>query len=71
MAYRKGQKYANATSGVIIGLVFAVPMMGVVTFFLWEPEWWNAKALAYFALAGILGPAAGRIFLFMAYLTYL
>ncbi len=64
---RKGQEYANATSGVIIGLIVAVPMMGAAAAALWEPEWWNPKAIFYLMMAGLAGPATGRLFLYMSF----
>lgn len=64
---RRGQAYGNATSGVMIGLMVAVPMMGAGVAALWEPEWWNPKALFYLVMAGLAGPASGRIFLYMSF----
>jgi drug/metabolite transporter (DMT)-like permease len=63
---RKGQAYANAASGVMIGLMVAVPMMGAGVAALWEPEWWNPEAIFYLTMAGLAGPATGRIFLYMS-----
>ena len=37
---RKGQRYANATTGVLIGMIVTVPLLTVLTVLSWQPEWW-------------------------------
>ena len=63
---RHSESRANAATGVLIGLIVSLPFMAVATYFLWEPSWWNWKALGLFAAAGAINPAVGRVFLFLS-----
>jgi drug/metabolite transporter (DMT)-like permease len=61
LSARRGQQYANAPTGVMIGLFVMVPLFWIPTIYLWEPGWWHPEALFYFAIAGIFGPAISRV----------
>jgi len=63
---RRGGRYGNAVTGVLIGLIVILPFLGVVTWALWEPGWWNPRAYMLLAAGGLLGPAIGRVFYFAA-----
>jgi DME family drug/metabolite transporter len=63
---RRGGSYANAVTGVLIGLVVTVPPLGAAVWVLWRPEWWNPRAYVLLAAAGLLGPAIGRVLYFSA-----
>ncbi len=63
---RRGQAYGNAATGVLIGLIVTTPPLVVATWWLWRPEWWNPLAFFYLAVAGLLGPAVGRVLYFAA-----
>lgn len=67
---RRGGKYGNAVTGVLIGLIVILPPLGVATWALWEPGWWNPRAYVLLAAGGLLGPAIGRV-LFFAAIHYL
>ena len=58
---RRGQQYASAATGVLIGLFVMVPAYGAGVAIFWQSGWWNREALFYFALAGLFGPAIARI----------
>ena len=55
LSARRGQQYANAPTGVMIGLFVMVPLFWIPAIYLWEPGWWHPEALFYFALAGLFG----------------
>ena len=63
---RRGQRHANAVTGVLIGLIVILPPLMVATWALWRPEWWNPRAYLTLAAAGLLGPAIGRVLYFAA-----
>jgi len=63
---RRAENRANAVTGVLIGLVVSLPFMASATLLLWQPGWWNVKALVLFAAAGAINPAVGRVFLFLS-----
>jgi len=67
---RKGGEHANALTGVFIGLFTSLPVMLAVTWYYWEPEWWNPPAFFFFSLAGLTGPAMSRVFLYLS-ISYL
>ena len=67
---RKGGEHANALTGVFIGLFTSLPVMLAVTWYYWEPEWWNLPAFFFFSLAGLTGPAMSRVFLYLS-ISYL
>ena len=52
---RKGGEHANALTGVFIGLFTSLPVMLAVTWYYWQPEWWNLHAFFFFSLAGLTG----------------
>lgn len=62
---RKGQRYGNATTGVLIGLLVGTPMLLVATAIFWQPSWWHPCAYVFFILAGLAGPCFGRMFIFL------
>ena len=61
---RQGRYYGNAYTGVLIGLIISVPLLLLLTYFTWEPHWWNLDALIKLSIAGFLGPAVGRVLYF-------
>ncbi len=63
---RRGGSYANAVTGVLIGLIVTTPPLAAVVWALWRPEWWNPRAYALLAAGGLLGPAIGRVLYFAA-----
>ncbi len=63
---RRGERHANAVTGVLIGLLVSLPVMAAATAWLWEPGWWNPWAFALFAAAGVVGPSLGRVLYFQA-----
>ncbi|MEE9257496.1 MAG: DMT family transporter [bacterium] len=63
---RRGGSYANAVTGVLIGLIVTLPPLVAATWALWQPEWWNPRAWALLATGGLLGPAIGRVLYFSA-----
>ena len=63
---RRGQRHANAVTGVLIGLIVTVPPLMIATWALWKPEWWNPEAYLLLAASGLLGPAIGRVLYFAA-----
>ncbi len=63
---RRGQRHANAVTGVLIGLIVILPPLMIATWALWQPEWWNPRAYLTLAAAGLLGPAIGRVLYFAA-----
>ena len=67
---RKGSEHANALTGVFIGMFSSLPVMIAITWYYWEPEWWNLPAFFYFTLAGLTGPAMSRVFLYLS-ISYL
>ena len=48
---RKGGEHANALTGVFIGLFTSLPVMLAVTWYYWQPEWWNLASV-FLLLAG-------------------
>lgn len=67
---RKGSEHANALTGVFIGMLTSLPVMIAVTWYYWEPEWWSPAAFFFFGLAGLVGPAMSRVFLYLS-ISYL
>ncbi len=67
---RKGSEHANALTGVFIGMFTSLPVMLAVTWYYWEPEWWSPPAFFFFTLAGLVGPAMSRVFLYLS-ISYL
>ncbi len=63
---RMGREHANAITGVLIGLLLPMPLLLLATSALWEPGWWSPRAIGFFVLAGLAGPACSRVFLFLA-----
>jgi uncharacterized membrane protein len=63
---RRGQRHANAVTGVLIGLIVTLPVLLIATWFLWQPGWWNPKAYLILAASGLMGPAMGRVLYFAA-----
>ena len=63
---KRGQRHGAALTGVVIGLIVSVPLLVALAILSWEPAWWNKKAWFWFFLAGLTGPAAGRVFMFRA-----
>ncbi len=63
---RRGGHHANAVTGVLIGLIVTVPPLAALSWLLWEPSWWNARAWVLLAAGGLLGPAIGRVLYFSA-----
>ncbi|MBI2132574.1 MAG: DMT family transporter [Candidatus Tectomicrobia bacterium] len=63
---RRAESRANAVTGVLIGIVVSLPFLAASTAYLWEPGWWNLRALVLFAAAGAINPAVGRVFLFLS-----
>lgn len=61
-----GREHANAISGVVIGLIVPLPLLLLATALAWQPGWWHPRALMFFVLAGLAGPACSRVFLFLA-----
>ena len=62
---RKGQRYGNAATGVLIGMLVGTPILLAATALLWEPGWWHPRAYALFIAAGLAGPCFGRMFIFL------
>ncbi len=63
---RRGETYANAPTGVLIGLIVSVPLLVTATTYHWDPAWWNLRGVLHFIAAGLMGPAIGRVFLYMS-----
>ena len=61
---RSGQRHANAVSGVLIGIIVSFPPLLVVAIWTWEPTHYQPLAWFFFALAGVMGPAVGRVCFF-------
>ena len=61
---RSGQRHANAVSGVLIGLIVSMPPLLVGAVWMWEPAHYQPLGWLFFALAGIAGPAVGRVCFF-------
>ncbi len=62
---RRGQQHGNAATGVLIGLIVNVPWLLALTWWYWEPHWWNPWALLFFVGSGATGPCLGRVFMFL------
>ncbi len=62
---RKGQRYGNATSGVMIGLIVSAPILIAALALFGQPGWRRPGALALFVAAGLAGPCLGRVFIFL------
>ena len=58
---RSGQRYANAVSGVLIGIIVSFPPLLAGAIWTWEPTHYQPLAWLFFALAGVMGPAVGRV----------
>ncbi len=63
---RRGQKHGNAMTGVVIGLIVNTPILIAVTAWFWEPGWGILRAILWFMVGGITGPAIGRVFMYRA-----
>lgn len=61
---RSGQRHANAVSGVLIGLIVSLPPLLVGALWTWESAHFHPLGWLFFALAGIAGPAVGRVCFF-------
>ena len=61
---RSGQRYANAVSGVLIGIIVSLPPLLWGAVCTWEPAHYQPLGWLFFALAGIAGPAVGRVCFF-------
>ncbi len=61
---RSGQRHANAVSGVLIGLIVSMPPLLVGAVWTWEPAHYQPLGWLFFALAGVAGPAVGRVCFF-------
>ncbi len=61
---RSGQRYANAVSGVLIGIIVSFPPLLAGAIWTWEPAHYQPLAWLFFALAGVMGPAVGRVCFF-------
>ncbi len=61
---RSGQRHANAVSGVLIGLIVSMPPLLVGAVWMWEPAHYQPLGWLFFSLAGIAGPAVGRVCFF-------
>lgn len=63
---RRGQQHGGAVTGVVIGLIVSTPFLLMATAYFWEPSWWNLKAILWFTVGGLTGPALGRVFMYQA-----
>ncbi|MBI3126150.1 MAG: DMT family transporter [Candidatus Tectomicrobia bacterium] len=63
---RRGERFANATTGVLIGLLVNLPIMGAAAWYFWDPAWWNPWGILCFAIDGVLGPPVGRVLMFLS-----
>ena len=61
---RMGQRYANATSGVVIGLIVSIPFLLLLVFIFSDLRSIDETAVLCFLVAGLLGPCFGRLFHF-------
>ena len=61
---RSGQRHANAVSGVLIGIIVSLPPLLAGAVWTWEPAHYQPLGWLFFALAGIVGPAVGRVCFF-------
>ena len=52
---RRGQRYGNAVTGVVIGPIVNLPLLIGATILLWEPGWWNLRAVMLFVALGLAG----------------
>lgn len=66
LAIRRGQRYGNAVTGVIIGLIVNTPVLIGFTAWFWEPGWWNLRAVGLFLALGLAGPSLGRVFMYQS-----
>ncbi|MEK6709645.1 MAG: DMT family transporter, partial [Nitrospinota bacterium] len=66
LVVRRAEGYANAATGVLIGLLACLPVMAAATFYLWQPGWWDWRAWAVFAASGAAGPSIARVLLFLS-----
>ncbi len=63
---RRGQKYGNAVTGVIIGLIVNTPVLIAATAYFWDPAWWDLRAVGFFVMLGLAGPSLGRVFMYQS-----
>jgi drug/metabolite transporter (DMT)-like permease len=63
---RRGERLANPTTGVLIGLLVNLPIMGAATWYFWESHWWNPLGILCFVVDGIVGPPVGRVLLYLS-----
>ncbi len=61
---RSGQRHANAVSGVLIGIIVSFPALLAGAVWTWESAHYQPVAWAFFGLAGVMGPAVGRVCFF-------
>tara|TARA_B100000686_G_scaffold194950_1_gene201874 strand:+ start:4677 stop:5558 length:882 start_codon:yes stop_codon:yes gene_type:complete len=61
---RMGQRYANATSGVVIGLIVSVPFLLALVLIFSDLRLIDRTAVLCFFVSGLLGPCLGRLFIF-------
>ena len=61
---RSGRQHANAVSGVLIGIIVSMPPLLLGAIWTWEPAHYQPLGWLYFALAGVMGPAVGRVCFF-------
>ncbi|MDA0999829.1 MAG: DMT family transporter, partial [bacterium] len=66
LVVRKGQAHGNAITGVVIGLIVNTPLLIAASWYLWEPEWWNLRAIFWFMAGGVTGPVLGRVFMYQS-----
>ena len=63
---RLGREHANAITGVVVSVVSPLPFFLLAALWMWEPSWWNGRAILFFVLAGLAGPAGSRVFLYLS-----
>ncbi|MBI4251159.1 MAG: DMT family transporter [Candidatus Tectomicrobia bacterium] len=63
---RLGREHANAITGVFISLVAPLPFFVPAALLAWDPAWRDPRAIGFFVLAGMAGPACSRVFLYLS-----
>jgi len=63
---RLGREHANAITGVFISLLAPLPLFIAAALWMRDASWWDGRAIGFFILAGLSGPACSRVFLYLS-----